>query len=81
MQAAMQAAARGGPGVPPLEAQHGVGSGGGEAGAVMAGAGLVYVCSLCDITATSPENLQAHFGGQPHRCAPYALSQPAEAPF
>jgi len=35
--------------------------------AATAGAGLVYVCNLCDITATSPENLEAHFRGANHR--------------
>ena len=44
------------------------------AGGVTAGVGLVYVCSVCNITATSPENLQAHFGGQQHRCAGFGVS-------
>lgn len=35
-----------------------------------AAAGLVYVCNLCNITATSQENLQAHFSGAQHKWAP-----------
>ena len=41
--------------------------------AATAGAGLVYVCNLCDITATSPENLDAHFRGANHRSVPCDL--------
>lgn len=43
---------------------------GGAGGATAVGAGLVYVCRVCGITTTSPENLQAHFDGAQHKCAP-----------
>ncbi len=43
--------------------------------AATAGAGLVYVCNLCDITATSPENLDAHFRGANHRRVSYGSGE------
>ena len=66
MQAALQSAGNGDAGTKgsPYGAIDGVTL---DQSAVTAGAGLVYVCSVCNITATSPENLQAHFGGQQHR--------------